>query len=199
MDILYNKINDNTTIFFEFQKVLDREYYYISKYKRYDLDGKNPNKIVFENDEDCEKFIRILEDQVFYITSPFKKDEYNIGIGQFKGEEDFFVIKYIYETSDELPQIFYSQPMTGLSLEEIVSTRLDAQKEIEKILGYSVSIIDNLQLDENYDDPLKYLGNDISIMSKANMVIFNKNWSKSRGCKVEEYIARLYDKKIKYL
>ena len=67
MDILYNKINDNTTIFFEFQKVLDREYYYISKYKRYDLDGKNPNKIVIAPKKYERETDRILADEKWII------------------------------------------------------------------------------------------------------------------------------------
>ena len=134
MDILYNKINKNTTVFYEFQKILQRQYYYIitdsNKCLNYTLDGEYPAKIVFDKEEDCEKFIRILENNNRF--SGFKRQKYIIGISQFRGQKDFFVVKYIYETSNELPQIFYSQPMSGLSLEEIVSTRLEAQKEIEK-------------------------------------------------------------------
>lgn len=100
-------------------------------------------------------------------------------------------------------KIFYSQPMQDKTEEEIQDKmdRLDnyiygilmycgfAEEDIERI-----EIIDNLHHEGLDPDAgrLKHLGASIQLMEDADLIIFDKDWGKARGCKVELTIAEEY-------
>lgn len=107
--------------------------------------------------------------------------------------------------------VFISQPMTGLSIEEIKKVREKVEKdarmyitweyhdEIDAATFYknNINIIDNLQEDLPADThPLEYLSNDIKMLKDADFIYFCKDWEYSRGCNIEFQVAKTYGIKM---
>ena len=105
-------------------------------------------------------------------------------------------------------KVFISQPMTGLSKEEILDTRLEAIEWVYKTLiendfcrDDEIEIIDSY-VEENQDktdttENLIYmLGTSIQLLSEAEIVYFCEGWENSRGCKVEHLVAEEYGLKF---
>ena len=99
-----------------------------------------------------------------------------------------------------------SQPMNGLSEEEIVATRDRAIKFLES-KGYEV--INTLFTDEWYSKdsmadrgvvqiPICFLAKSLENMSLCHTVYFCKGWDQARGCKIEHEVAKQYDVEILY-
>ena len=99
-----------------------------------------------------------------------------------------------------------SQPMNGLTDEEIVETRERAVKKLES-LGYE--IINTLFTDEWYSDnsmkergvvhiPLCFLAKSLENMSLCHTAYFCKGWENARGCKIEHDAAKAYGLEVLY-
>lgn len=92
-------------------------------------------------------------------------------------------------------KVFISQPMRGLSDEEIKSNR---QKAIDLIMlkyNNDAEIIDSFIEDDAPKDVNPgawYLGKSIEAMSMADVVVFLPGWEHARGCKNEHCIAVEY-------
>jgi hypothetical protein len=93
-----------------------------------------------------------------------------------------------------------SQPMAGLTEEEIIETRERAIEYLEES-GYEV--INTLFTDEWYSDrameergtvqkPLCYLAKSLENMSKCHAAFFCKGWEQARGCRIEHEAAVAY-------
>ena len=93
-----------------------------------------------------------------------------------------------------------SQPMAGLSEDEIVRTRDKAIKALE-MMGYEV--VNTLFTDEWYSKesmeargvvqiPLCFLAKSLESMSLCHAVYFCKGWEKARGCRMEHEAAKAY-------
>ena len=93
-----------------------------------------------------------------------------------------------------------SQPMAGLSEDEIVRTRDKAIKALEK-MGYEV--VNTLFTDEWYSKeqmkergvvqiPLCYLARSLENMSLCHAAYFCKGWERARGCRIEHEAAKAY-------
>jgi len=101
----------------------------------------------------------------------------------------------------KLKKVMISQPMNGLSEEEILSTKQRATNYLES-LGYHV--LDSYFPDFNTnDDGIKnvgiyYLGKSLEVMSKCDVVYFCQGWESARGCKIEHEIAKNYGLEIIY-
>lgn len=103
-------------------------------------------------------------------------------------------------------KVFISQPMTGLSKEEILNTRKKAIDHVHSALigsgRYDVMEIIDSYIEENQDktdstENLVYmLGTSIQLLSQADIVYFCDGWENSRGCKVEHLIAEEYGLKF---
>ena len=97
-------------------------------------------------------------------------------------------------------KIFISQPMHGLTLQEIEDERRGVINDIKQYLKEDqYYIFDNHNRDLDFDisktmkTPRVYmLGGSISIMGNADVVIFIGDWRNSNGCIIEEYICNLY-------
>jgi len=91
-------------------------------------------------------------------------------------------------------KIFVSQPMSGLSENEIMETRkrvVDLLKK--KFPGRNIDVIDQYHQDIPKDaHPLKYLGSDIAMMADADIIVFAEGYIKSRGCYIERQVANTY-------
>lgn len=86
---------------------------------------------------------------------------------------------------------FISQPMSGLTDEQILAAR-DAAKEILEDMGYTV--LDSFIKDEikAKNQPLAYLARSLSIMAQADAVYFITGYKNARGCLIEERCAKDY-------
>lgn len=99
-----------------------------------------------------------------------------------------------------------SQPMGGISDEEIVATRNRAITVLNR-KGYEV--VNTLFTDEWYNHknmeargvvqiPLCFLAKSLENMSLCNAVYFCKGWENARGCKIEHDAAVAYGLDIIY-
>ena len=100
-------------------------------------------------------------------------------------------------------KIFYSQPMHDKTEDEIKDKIDRLDNYIYGILMYSgfkqedilrIEIIDNLHHEGLDADAgrLMHLGASIQLMEDADLVIFDKDWDKAKGCRVEREIVETY-------
>ena len=99
-----------------------------------------------------------------------------------------------------------SQPMNGLTDEEIEKTREKAIRHLER-LGYKV--VNTLFTDEWYGEsamkdrgvvniPLCYLAKSLENMSLCDVAYFCDGWEEARGCRIEHETAEAYGVDIIY-
>lgn len=99
-----------------------------------------------------------------------------------------------------------SQPMNGLTDEEIEKTRNKAIKQLER-LGYKV--VNTLFTDEWYSDsamkargveniPICFLAKSLEYMSLCDVVYFCDGWEAARWCRIEHDVAEEYGLDIIY-
>lgn len=96
-------------------------------------------------------------------------------------------------------KIFVSQPMNGLTVEEIKAERhIDVIDVISRLdLLENVIVFNNIDQDvsvaEEMGNPRVYmLGESIKYLSNADVAVFIDDWRRSNGCCAEEYICSLY-------
>ena len=99
-----------------------------------------------------------------------------------------------------------SQPMNGLTDEEIEKTRNKAIRHLER-LGYEV--VNTLFTDDWYSDltmkdrgveniPLRYIAKSLENMSLCSVAYFCDGWEDARGCRIEHDGAEEYGLDIIY-
>lgn len=97
-----------------------------------------------------------------------------------------------------------SQPMAGLTDEQIVETRNKAVKYLNDN-GYEV--VNTLFTDEWYNRdkmkdrgvvqiPICFMAKSLENMSLCHAVYFAKGWENARGCKIEHAVADAYGLEI---
>ncbi len=95
-----------------------------------------------------------------------------------------------------MKKLFISQPMRGLSDEEILKAREEIRVKAENFLGEPVDLIDSFIAEYpgeiNKQVPIWYLGESIRILSQADVVYFGEGWKDARGCKIEHEVAVQY-------
>lgn len=95
-----------------------------------------------------------------------------------------------------MKKLFISQPMNGLTSEEILKAREEIKANAEHIIGEPVELIDSFIKDYPGETdkavPVWYLGKSIQFLSQADIAYFGGNWQKARGCKIEYYVAQVY-------
>lgn len=89
-------------------------------------------------------------------------------------------------------KLFVSQPMSGLSMDQIIKDREEAANFFKflKVTAMQIEVIDNLQEDHPEYIATDYLSNDIKLLGRADGIIFVKGWETHRGCLVEFEVAR---------
>ena len=96
--------------------------------------------------------------------------------------------------------VFVSQPMNGLSIDEIEAKRTTLVWKFKKYLAlkdpeteYNINVLDNLQLDapEDYTS-LDYISNDVKTIKEADFILFAHGFTDARGCLVEELVWYSY-------
>lgn len=97
-----------------------------------------------------------------------------------------------------------SQPMAGLSDQQIIQVRERAIEALES-MGYEV--VNTLFTDEWYNKdnmtkrgvvqiPICFLAKSLENMSLCDAVYFVKGWESARGCRIEHAVAEAYGVKI---
>ena len=90
-------------------------------------------------------------------------------------------------------KIFISQPMGGLSDEQVLKERAAAISKAKTILGEDV-----IPLETFFDDfgpaakPLDYLARSLEFLAKADVAVFATGWQNARGCRIERQCAEDY-------
>ena len=99
-----------------------------------------------------------------------------------------------------MKKLFISQPMRGLTDEEILKAREEIRARAEQAIGEPVELIDSFIKDcpkeINKSIPVWCLGKSIQLLSQADIAYFGGNWRNARGCKIEHEVARTYGMKI---
>lgn len=99
-----------------------------------------------------------------------------------------------------MKKLFISQPMKGLTNEEILKTRDSIRFRAEKTIGEPVELIDSFlegypgEIDKSV--PVWYLGKSIQLLSRADIAYFGGDWRNARGCRIEHEVADKYGIKI---
>lgn len=99
-----------------------------------------------------------------------------------------------------MKKLFISQPMRGLTDEEILKTREEIRVRAEETIGESVELIDSFiedypgEIDKSV--PVWYLGKSIQLLSQADIAYFGGDWRNERGCRIEHEVADKYGIKI---
>ena len=99
-----------------------------------------------------------------------------------------------------LKKLFISQPMRGLTVEEILKAREEIKNRAEKTIGEPLELINSFF--EEYPGeiiksiPVWYLGKSIQFLSQADIVYFDGDWRNARGCRIEYEIANAYEIKV---
>lgn len=95
-----------------------------------------------------------------------------------------------------MKKLFISQPMRGLSNEEILKTREEIRVQAEKTIGEPVELIDSFISEYpgeiNKSVPVWYLGKSLQFLSQADVAYFGGDWRNARGCKIEHEVAINY-------
>lgn len=100
-------------------------------------------------------------------------------------------------------KIFISQPMRGLTDEEVLAKRLEVGERLRSqgnkvFFTYYLTEPERSEADGPSAVPLVYMARSISQMALADAVYFCKGWEEARGCRVEHKIAEEYGLEIMY-
>ena len=86
---------------------------------------------------------------------------------------------------------FISQPMQGMSDDEIVIVRDSVWRIIKEKHGEDCEIIESYSPD-NELSPIEALARSIMFMSDADVAYFAPGWDEARGCIIEHAVAEFY-------
>lgn len=93
-----------------------------------------------------------------------------------------------------MKRVFISQPMNGLSDEEIEKARAETVRQIKEYFkDEEVEIADSFFKGAPHDaKPLWFLGKSFEVLSTCDVAVFAGDWSDKRGCKMEFSAACAY-------
>lgn len=105
-------------------------------------------------------------------------------------------------------KIFISQPFHKRSETDIMRERQHAINYVDyHYNGFKtwkdrveIEVIDNYnKIAPNGAGRLWYLGDSISLMDEADVVVFVPGWTKAKGCRIEHTVALTYGKEILHI
>ena len=94
-----------------------------------------------------------------------------------------------------MKKVFISQPMSDLSVSEILFERERALKMAEKILHEKLMLIDTYFPDE-YKKGINVQDKVIGAIIDADVVVFARLWAFASGCQFEHSVAERLEKPI---
>jgi len=98
-------------------------------------------------------------------------------------------------------RVFISQPMHGLTNEEILQRREELIQLLHKwFQPEPIEVIDSYTKPENIVNGgrIVMLGHSIQMLSQADVVLFARGWADSPGCIVEHTVCKQYNIKTLY-
>lgn len=116
------------------------------------------------------------------------------------------LMNIMFELAPVQKKAMLSQPMRGLSDDEIVATRDRAIKYLE---SHGYEVVNTLFTDEWYSKgameergvkqvPICFLAKSLDNMSRCDTVFFCNGWEGARGCRIEHQVAKAYGMQILY-
>lgn len=101
---------------------------------------------------------------------------------------------------------FISQPMRGLSDDEIKATQDElfatiqsADPDATLINPYAPEVYKQMHMGEMFKKPEVFaLGSAITQMAFADVVVFARGWENFPGCRIEQKVATYYDMELRY-
>lgn len=101
----------------------------------------------------------------------------------------------------KMKTVMISQPMNGLTDEEIEKVKSEATKELSKghykiINTFFTGSEECDWADTQHNTPIAYLALSLKKMAEVDAVYFCKGWSKARGCVIEHEVAKNYGLEI---
>ena len=93
-------------------------------------------------------------------------------------------------------KIYVSLPITGVDIEQVEASCIYAAAVLEKKGHTPVS-----PLELGHKDPEDYeavIGTDITALLCCDAVLFLDGWETSKGCRLENAAAEIYDKQVFY-
>lgn len=95
-----------------------------------------------------------------------------------------------------MKKLFISQPMGGLSEDEILRIRKVSTRIAESRLGEKCELIDSYIEEEPPEEAkntgLWYLAKSLELLAEADVVFFAPGWRSERGCVIENLAAKEY-------
>lgn len=96
-----------------------------------------------------------------------------------------------------MKKIFISQPMNGLSEEQIKSDRNTAIMIMQNYFDGKVEVVNaSVENPPKKANPLWFLGKSLEALSTADVAVFLRGWEKYRGCRLEHTCAVEYGIRI---
>ncbi|MDN0078402.1 DUF4406 domain-containing protein [Bacteroides gallinaceum] len=93
-------------------------------------------------------------------------------------------------------KIYISLPITGHDIEKVEASCIYASGVIQAKGHTPVSPLDiSPDPDATYSE---HMGNDIEALLNCDAVLFMENWRTSKGCRLENAAAEIYDKQVFY-
>lgn len=89
-------------------------------------------------------------------------------------------------------KVMISQPMKGLSVEQIKKNREEVVKKLERI---GLEVVDTVIAEtppKSSHEALWFLAKSLEIMSQCDIVYFMRGWQENRGCMIEYSCAHNY-------
>ena len=101
----------------------------------------------------------------------------------------------------KMKKVMISQPMNGLTDEEITNVKLKATEELSQkhyvvVDSFFTGSEECDWADTQHNTPIAYLALSLKKMAEVDAVYFCKGWSKARGCKIEYEVAKNYGLEI---
>lgn len=108
---------------------------------------------------------------------------------------------YIKLLDFKMKKVMISQPMNGLTDEEITNVKLKATEELSQkhyvvVDSFFTGSEECDWADTQHNIPIAYLALSLKKMAEVDAVYFCKGWSKARGCVIEHEVAKNYGLEI---
>lgn len=95
-----------------------------------------------------------------------------------------------------MSKLFISLPMKGRSDEQVKARMLDIFDRACNKLNTEYELIATFNDEEEPSDVVNhcwYLGESIKLLATADLVIFDADWYKANGCRMEKWVCDNYD------
>ena len=90
-----------------------------------------------------------------------------------------------------MKRVFISQAMSGKGDVAVLVERANAAQKAQEHAGEEIEILDSFRANQVIQ-PLQVVGQSISMMAQADLVVFVKGWEADKECKIQHMCATEY-------